>query len=299
MSIFIVYIRRLSMFVLRNNSPSMNQQPDDLPYLDFFVWTDEQLAKLSLAELLVLTFEGEVSLHPGGVFATQRLFQKLSVSPDDYVLEIGCGGAKDLCKLVENYDCRAIGVDFSDLMLKFAEHRVKAKGLGSKIRIIKGDVSKMNFFNDGQFDIVIAQSVLATMVDKDRASTEISRVLRSGGHFGDIEMIWINEPDYELVYNVEKRIGSFDRPLKSNEWAELFQEAGFKDPDIFVSSDFGFPTDIYSMIQHNGGFAESMKLLMLLTRRSYRIDLAKRTEHLRWMRNSGKMGYGIYVFEKI
>jgi SAM-dependent methyltransferase len=275
------------------------EQEGGLPSLDFFLWTDEQLAKLPFIELLVLSFEGEASLHPGGVVSTERLFQKLSLTPKDYVLEIGCGSAKDLCKLVENYGCRAVGVDSSDLILKFAEDRVQKTGLSSKITIIKGNVENMNFFNDSQFDVVIAQSVLATILDKDKAVREASRVLKSGGHLGDTEMIWVDEPDNELVYNVEKRIGSFDRPLKLSEWIGLFKEAGLKETNIFTSNDFGFPTDIFSVIKHNGGFVESMKLLMLMMSRGNRINLAKRTEHVQWMKDSGKIGYGIYVFEKI
>jgi SAM-dependent methyltransferase len=275
------------------------EQEGCLPSLDFFLWTDEQLAKLPFIELLVLSFEGETSLHPGGVVSTERLFQKLSLTPKDYVLEIGCGSAKDLCKLVENYGCRAVGVDSSDLILKFAEDRVQKTGLSSKITIIKGDVENMNFFNDSQFDVVIAQSVLATILDKDKAVREVSRVLKSGGHLGGIELIWVDEPDNELVYHVEKRIGSFDRPLKLSEWIGLFKEAGLKETSIFTSNDFGFPTDIFGVIKHNGGFVESMKLLMLMMSRGNRINLAKRTEHVQWMKDSGKIGYGIYVFEKI
>jgi SAM-dependent methyltransferase len=275
------------------------EQEGGLPSLDFFLWTDEQLAKLPFIELLVLSFEGEASLHPGGVVSTERLFQKLSLTPKDYVLEIGCGSAKDLCKLVENYGCRAVGVDSSDLILKFAEDRVQKTGLSSKITIIKGDVGNMNFFNDSQFDVVIAQSVLATILDKDKAVREVSRVLKSGGHLGGIELIWVDEPDNELVYHVEKRIGSFDRPLKLSEWIGLFKEAGLKETSIFTSNDFGFPTDIFGVIKHNGGFVESMKLLMLMMSRGNRINLAKRTEHVQWMKDSGKIGYGIYVFEKI
>jgi SAM-dependent methyltransferase len=278
---------------------NMSQQEDDLPPLDFFSWTDEQLARLPFLELLVLSFDGEASLHPGGVFSTERLFQKLNLGPNDYVLEIGCGSAKDLCRLVERYNCRAIGVDSSDLILKFAEDRVRKTGLSSKITIIKGDVANMNFFNDGQFDIVIAQSVLATLPDKYKAATEVSRVLKSGGRFGDVELIWIDKPDDELVYNVEKRIGSFDRPLESSEWIGLFKKTGLKETDIFTSNNFGFPTDIFGVIKHNGGFVESMKLLMLMMSRGNRINLTKRTEHIRWMKDSGKIGYGIYVFEKI
>jgi SAM-dependent methyltransferase len=285
---------------MRDNIAELSQQDEDNSSpLDFFMWTDEELAKLPFLELLVLAFDGEASLHPGGVFSTERLFQKLTIGPNDYVLEIGCGSAKDLCRLVEKYNCRAIGVDSSDLILKSAKDRVRKTGLSSKITIIKGDVANMNFLLDGQFDIVIAQSVLATIPDKDKVATEVSRVLKSGGHFGDIELIWIDEPDDELVYNVEKRIGSFDRPLKLSEWIGLFKKAGLKETNIFTSNDFGFPTDIFGVIKHNGGFVESMKLLMLMMSRGNRINLTKRTEHVRWMKDSGKIGYGIYVFEKI
>jgi SAM-dependent methyltransferase len=285
---------------MRDNIAELSQQDEDNSSpLDFFMWTDEELAKLPFLELLVLSFDGEASLHPGGVFSTERLFQKLTIGPNDYVLEIGCGSAKDLCRLVEKYNCRAIGVDSSDLILKSAKDRVRKTGLSSKITIIKGDVANMNFFLDGQFDIVIAQSVLATIPDKDKVATEVSRVLKSGGHFGDIELIWIDEPDDELVYNVEKRIGSFDRPLKLSEWIGLFKKAGLKETNIFTSNDFGFPTDIFGVIKHNGGFVESMKLLMLMMSRGNKINLTKRTEHVRWMKDSGKIGYGIYVFEKI
>jgi ubiquinone/menaquinone biosynthesis C-methylase UbiE len=285
---------------MRDNIAELSQQDEDNSSpLDFFMWTDEELAKLPFLELVVLAFDGEASLHPGGVFSTERLFQKLTIGPNDYVLEIGCGSAKDLCRLVEKYNCRAIGVDSSDLILKFAKDRVRRTGLSSKITIIKGDIANMNFFLDGQFDIVIAQSVLATIPDKDKVAAEVSRVLKSGGQFGDIELIWIDEPDDELVYNVEKRINSFDRPLKLSEWIGLFKKAGLKEINIFTSNDFGFPTDIFGVIKHNGGFVESMKLLMLMMSRGNRINLTKRTEHVRWMKDSGKIGYGIYVFEKI
>jgi ubiquinone/menaquinone biosynthesis C-methylase UbiE len=163
------------------------------------LWTGEQLANLPFIELLVLSFEGEASLHPGGVVSTERLFQELNPTSKDHVLEIGCGSAKDLCRLVENYDCRAVGVDSSDLIVKFAQGRVQKRGLSSQITIIKGNITNMNFFNEGQFDIVIAQPVLATVLDKDKdkIAREVSRLLKSGGHFGDIELIWVDEPDNE------------------------------------------------------------------------------------------------------
>jgi len=86
--------------------------------------------------------------------------------------------------------------------------------------------------------------------------------------------------------------------LKSSEWIGLFKEAGLKETNVFTSNDFGFPTDIFGVVNHNGGFGESMRLLMLMMNRGNTINLTL-TEHIRWMKDSGKIGYGIYVFEKI
>jgi hypothetical protein len=96
---------------------------------------------------------------------------------------------------------------------------------------------------------------------------------------------------------VEQRIGSFDRPLKLVGWIEQFKKAGFRETNIFTSDDFGFPTDMFDMIKHNG-FVQSMKLFRLIASRGNKINFAKRTEHIRWMKDSGKIGYGIYLFEK-
>ena len=269
----------------------------DWPSLNYSDWTEEQLAKLPFLELLVLSFDGEASLHPGGRQSTERLFSILEPASDDYVLEVGCGSGRDLCSLVERYGCRAAGIDSSDLMVKFAKRTVEEAGLASKVNIFKDNIGGLSF-KDNEFDAVIAQSVLATVIDKDKAATEILRVLKPNRRFGDIELTWIDKPDEDLIKRVEQRIGSFDRPLRLDQWIDLFKKVGFRETNIiFTSDDFGFPTDMLGMIKHNG-FAQSMKLFRLVASRGNKINFAKRTEHIRWMKDSGKIGYGICLFEK-
>ena len=265
--------------------------------LEFSKWTEDQLAKLPFFELLVLALNGEATLHPGGVNATKRLFQGLELTSNDYVLEIGCGSGKDLCILVAKYGCRAVGIEYSDFLVKFATNSVQEAGLNSKISIMKGDVTNLDFGNE-QFDLVFAQSVLATVAEKDKAAIEISRVLKPGGRFGDIEFTWLHEPDYDLVRNVEQRTGgSFDRPLTSEQWVELFSKIGFNMTQTFTSTEFGFPTGLLGFIKQEG-FIRSTKVLRLMFTREKRVHLRQRSEHVRWMIESGKIGYGIYVFKK-
>ena len=271
------------------------EQNSELPP-DFSAWTEDQLRNLPFFELLVLAGNGEATLHPGGINATKKLFQDIALSSDDYVLEIGCGSGKDLCSLVRKYGCKAVGIDHSDFMVKFARHKVQQSGLSSEINIMKGDVTNLDF-SDEEFNVIFAQSVLATVPDKSKAATEIARVLKPGGHFGDIEFTWLHEPDNELVSRVEERAGSIDRPLKSEEWVGSLTKVGFKPISTFASSEFGFPMGPLGFIKQEG-FLQGMKLTMLAIGRSSRTHLRERAEHAGWMKESGKMGYGIYVFRK-
>lgn len=165
----------------------MTYDATDWPSLNFSDWTEEQLAKLPFFELLVLSFGGEASLHSGGRDSTERLLSRSRPTTDDHVLEIGCGSGRDLCSLVERYGCRAAGIDSSGLMVKFAKRTVEEAGLASKVTIFKDDIANLSF-KDDDFDAVIAQSVLAAVIDKDKAAAEILRVLKPNGRFGDIEL---------------------------------------------------------------------------------------------------------------
>lgn len=49
-------------------------------------------------------------------------------------------------------------------------------------------------FPAGSFDVVLVESVLAFVVDKQRAISECVRVIRSGGWVGMNETVWRADP---------------------------------------------------------------------------------------------------------
>ncbi|MGE0789711.1 MAG: class I SAM-dependent methyltransferase [Sandaracinaceae bacterium] len=91
---------------------------------------------------------------------------------DREVLEVGCGTGLILGRLAP-LATRAVGVDVSEGMLD----RARARGL----TVVHASATELPF-GDETFDTVYSVKVLAHVPEIDRALSEISRVLRPGGH---------------------------------------------------------------------------------------------------------------------
>jgi SAM-dependent methyltransferase len=88
------------------------------------------------------------------------------------VLEVGCGTGLVLARVARSAR-RAEGVDLSPGMLAHA----RARGLSVR----EGDATALPFA-DAEFDVAYAFKVLAHVPDVERATAEMFRVVRPGGH---------------------------------------------------------------------------------------------------------------------
>jgi phosphatidylethanolamine/phosphatidyl-N-methylethanolamine N-methyltransferase len=94
------------------------------------------------------------------------------------ILEVGVGTGISL----PGYD-RAnsvYGVDISEPMLEKARRRVKALGLRHVEAIEVMDAENMDF-DDNSFDVVVAQYVITSVPNPEKALNEFARVVRPGG----------------------------------------------------------------------------------------------------------------------
>ncbi len=97
------------------------------------------------------------------------------------VLDIGCGAGTDLLLAARRVgpQGRAIGVEMTEAMVERARSAARAADL-PQVEVLKGDATALPLPDSG-VDVVISNGVLNLVPEKEKALSEIVRVLRPGG----------------------------------------------------------------------------------------------------------------------
>jgi demethylmenaquinone methyltransferase/2-methoxy-6-polyprenyl-1,4-benzoquinol methylase len=132
------------------------------------------------------------------------------------VLEIGVGTGRNLPHYPPSVE-HLTAVDFSPAMLQRARRR--AKGASCPVLFVQDDVCTLTSIPSAQFDWVVACFLCCVLPAEfqDQALAQISRVLKPGGRFCLLEMVYSKDPSIRKRQDrfapfVEKVYGArFDR----------------------------------------------------------------------------------------
>lgn len=113
-------------------------------------------------------------LHAG----RREAMQALPLKTGDEILEVGIGTG--LTATLYPSDCRVVGIDLSEPMLREAARHVESHGR-TNVRLWKMDASSLDF-SDESFDVVYAAYVISVVPDPVAVLKEMRRVCRAGGH---------------------------------------------------------------------------------------------------------------------
>ncbi|MFX1607333.1 MAG: class I SAM-dependent methyltransferase, partial [Promethearchaeota archaeon] len=149
-----------------------------------------RLSRKEIAEIGIYDFLGYIgafnSPFIGGMAGTRRLLDKLDISSESEVLEVGCASGFTSCMLVEEYGCSLTGIDLSEILVDKARERAQKRNL-SKARFQVANALEMPF-EDDSFDSVFGVAVTALIPNKLRVLQEYMRVTRPGGTIGTLDL---------------------------------------------------------------------------------------------------------------
>jgi len=167
--------------------------------------------------------------HMGGLSATEELAELCRISAGRYVLDIGCGVGATACYLAKEYGCRVVGVDISEGMIEGARQRAIREGVEDQVEFRVADAQDLPF-EDGLFDAVLVESVIAFIQDKGRVMREMVRVTKEGAYVGLNEVTWIKTPPPEELVESVVRIWEVEADIPTPEgWERLMQDSGLRD----------------------------------------------------------------------
>lgn len=238
--------------------------------------------------------------HMGGRRTTEELSGLCRIGNDSCVLDVGCGVGATSTLLAKKYGARVVGVDVSELMIERARKRVERERLGSKVELKVADVCSLPF-EDGGFDVIVCESVLTFVRDKERALREMTRVLKPDGYIGLNEEVWLKAPLPGLLDYVSRTWGIEAQILSVAEWQALLEKTGLQvvlaQPRRYGISLKNYSGELfrYGLADYGVMFCRFFKLL--LANRGFRKYLRGRYTSLP-RGFFDYLGYGIFVGEK-
>lgn len=83
------------------------------------------------------------------------------VRPEHTFVDIGCGDGRVLIAAVQKWGCNGLGIELDVNQAELARRCVEAAGLSSKIKIVEGDATKLDFKADAGFAYLYPETLEA------------------------------------------------------------------------------------------------------------------------------------------
>jgi len=174
-------------------------------------------------------------LHTGGLATTRDQVERITLTRDSRVLDIGCGLGGPARYLANRYGCRVDGRDLTPELIETGQVLTKRCGLSDRVVLQIGDALNLPY-PDKAFDVVWCQNVTMNISDKARFLAEVYRMLRPGGLFTSTE--FSSGPGGDILYPL---IWAYNAPtnflISENVMRAQFETAGFRIRDWTNYSD--------------------------------------------------------------
>lgn len=110
----------------------------------------------------------------------ERIAEHLRVGPSQTFADLGCGRGGPGLVVAARTGARLIGLDISEVALADARRTATEFRIGGRARFQRGDFANTDL-DDGSVDAVMSVDAVTFALDKQRAFTEMARILVPGG----------------------------------------------------------------------------------------------------------------------
>lgn len=168
------------------------------------------------------------------------------IKSGDTVVDLGSGAGNDcfIARAITGDSGKVIGVDFSETMIDKA--RTNAEKLEfNNVEFRYGDIEKIPL-TANQADVVVSNCVLNLVPDKEKAFSEVFRILKSGGHFSVSDVVLNGNLPENLRKASEMYAGCVSGAIQKDLYLKIIGDAGFKNVKVQKEKVITIPSDILS-----------------------------------------------------
>ncbi len=166
------------------------------------------------------------------------------IKQGDSVLDLGSGAGNDcfVAGVLAGESGKVTGLDFTREMIQKARQNLAKTGF-KNIQFIQGDIEEMPFAHS-TFDVIISNCVLNLVPDKQKAFSEIFRVLKPGGHFCISDVVTNGQLPEGLKEAAEMYAGCVSGAIEKQEYLEIIERLGFCQVEIRKEKPIVIPENI-------------------------------------------------------
>lgn len=172
---------------------------------------------------------GRLSFSAGGEALFRSVLRLVELTPESEFLLVPSGRGRSARFIAQTTGAAGAGADPDAEMVAVATDRARAKGLASRLHFEQAPLHDLPY-QDGVFDLGLAEIELAAAQDPPAALRELVRVIRPGGTLVLIQLIWLRPLEAARQEAVVGRLGV--RPLMLVEWKQMLKENGLLDIQV-------------------------------------------------------------------
>lgn len=166
------------------------------------------------------------------------------IKKGDTVVDLGSGAGNDVfvARAITGKSGKVIGLDMTEEMIQKANSNKLKLGY-ENVEFHLGDIEQMPLEN-GIANVVVSNCVLNLVPDKQKAFSEIHRILKPGAHFCVSDIVVQGEMNDELKKSAELYAGCVSGALKQDEYLDIIKKTGFKNIEIKKTKTITLPDEL-------------------------------------------------------
>lgn len=152
----------------------------------------------------------------------------VNIKEGDTVVDLGSGAGNDVfvARRLVGDTGKVIGIDMTQAMVSKAKENSKKLGYDN-VEFRLGDIENIPV-NDNIADVVISNCVMNLVPDKEKAFSEVYRILNNNGKFSISDIVILGELAEGLKKSAELYVGCVAGAIDKQVYINTIKNAGFK-----------------------------------------------------------------------
>ncbi len=170
------------------------------------------------------------------------------IKAGDTVLDLGSGAGNDVfvARQLTGRNGKVIGIDMTEAMIAKANENKTRLGF-ENVEFLLGEIEELPLEND-KIDVVVSNCVMNLVPDKDKAYSEVYRVLKPGGHFSISDIVLVGTLPEKMMELAILYTGCVAGAMQKEAYLQTIQKAGFSNIEVAKEREINLPDSF--LLQH-------------------------------------------------